>query len=130
MGYMKQQNIWNCFLRNLLLDEKNELHNRTMHISGQFKQIEKVNIDERKVDIESAKVDIETKLPANVSEKTINHAVSLYLKHDKSKIFGRTVVEEITGLKPSGASKLIKLLLDNEVVASVSGYGKGKCCFR
>jgi Protein involved in cell division len=26
------------FLRNLLLDEKNELHNRSMHISGQFVQ--------------------------------------------------------------------------------------------
>ena len=24
------------FLRNLLLDEQNELHNRTMHISGTF----------------------------------------------------------------------------------------------
>ena len=26
------------FLRNLLLDEKNELHNRSMHISGMFKK--------------------------------------------------------------------------------------------
>ena len=25
------------FLRNLLLDEKNELHNRSMHVSGIFK---------------------------------------------------------------------------------------------
>ena len=26
------------FLRNLLLDEKNELHNRSMHISGMFEK--------------------------------------------------------------------------------------------
>lgn len=37
------------FLRNLLLDEKNELHNRSMHISGMFEE----------ADIESAEADIE-----------------------------------------------------------------------
>ena len=47
------------FLRNLLLDEKNELRNRTMHISGYF--TEKVDIETKKVDIETKKVDIETK---------------------------------------------------------------------
>ena len=43
------------FLRNLLMDEKNELHNRSMHISGIF---EEVDIESAKVDIENAKVDI------------------------------------------------------------------------
>lgn len=28
------------FLRNLLLDEKNELHNRSMHISGRFTEVD------------------------------------------------------------------------------------------
>ena len=46
------------FLRNLLLDEKNVLRNRTMHISGYFS--EKVDIETEKVDIETEKVDIET----------------------------------------------------------------------
>ena len=45
------------FLRNLLLDEKNELHNRTMHISKVFEK--EVKIEESKVDIEDLKVDIE-----------------------------------------------------------------------
>ncbi len=45
------------FLRNLLLDEKNELRNRTMHISGYFS--EKVDIETEKVDIETKKVDID-----------------------------------------------------------------------
>ena len=40
------------FLRNLLLDEKNELHNRSMHISGMFTE----------VDSEKGKVDIVIKL--------------------------------------------------------------------
>lgn len=44
------------FLRNLLLDEKNELHNRSMHISGMF---EEADIESAKADIESAEADIE-----------------------------------------------------------------------
>ena len=110
------------FLKNLLLGEKNELHNRAMHISGRFEQ-------NAKVDIGNAKVDIESKLSARFSKKTINHAVSLYLKYGQSKYFGRTDVVEVTGLKPSGASKLIKLLLDNRVIESVKGHGKGKYHF-
>ncbi len=43
--------------------------------------------------------------------------------------FGRSIVEEITGLKPSGASKLIKLMLDSKVIIPVSGHGKGKYQF-
>ena len=39
------------FLRNLLLDEKNELHNRAMHISGAFD----IN---KKGDIQSAKSEV------------------------------------------------------------------------
>ena len=45
------------FLRNLLLNEKNELHNRNLHISGLLNE-EKVDIGNVKVDIQSAKVDI------------------------------------------------------------------------
>ena len=40
------------FLRKLLLNEKNELHNRYMHIS-ELLQMKKVDIGEQKVDIES-----------------------------------------------------------------------------
>lgn len=68
------------FLRNLLLDEKNELHNRTMHISGRFAEVDiervKVDIKSGEVDIESTKVDIRNKLLSfsdTISEKTINH---------------------------------------------------------
>ncbi len=47
------------FLRNLLLNEKNELHNRNLHISGFFSE-GKVDIEDIKVDIEKGKVDIES----------------------------------------------------------------------
>lgn len=46
------------FLRNLLLGEKNELHNRSMHISKLLKS-EKVDIDAQKADIENEALDQE-----------------------------------------------------------------------
>ena len=94
-----------------------------MHISGMLK----------KVDIEGSKVDIRNKLFSfsdMISEKTINHALGLFLKCGKEEYFGRTIVEDITGLKPSGASKLIKLLVDSEVIVPVTGHGKGKYRFQ
>lgn len=118
------------FLRNLLLDERNELHNQSMHISGSFNK--KVDIESEKVDIESVKVDIRNKIMSfsdRISEKTINHTINIFLKCGTKEYFGRTVIEEITGLKASGASKLIKLLLDSNIIVPVSGHGKGKYRF-
>ena len=85
------------------------------------------------VDIESTKVDIRNKLLSfsdTISEKTINHTVEIFSKCGKENCFGRTIVEEITGLKPSRASKLIKLLVDSEVIVPVTGHGKGKYRFQ
>ncbi|MBQ3601411.1 MAG: Fic family protein [Lachnospiraceae bacterium] len=118
------------FLRNLLLDEKNELHNRSMHISGMF---EEVDIEGEEVDIENAKVDIQNRLLSYsdmISEKTINHALEIFAKCGKEDYFGRTIVEDITGLKSSGASKLIKLLVDSKVIVPITGHGKGKYRFQ
>lgn len=49
------------FFRNLLLNEKNELHNRNLHISGLLNE-EKVDMGNAKVDIENEKADIESVL--------------------------------------------------------------------
>mgnify|MGYP002796819880 FL=1 len=124
------------FLRNLLLDEKNELHNRSMHISGKFKETDfesaKVDIENAEEDIESQKADIRNKLLAfsdMISEKTINHTFELFSKCGKEEYFGRTIVEDITGLKSTRASELIKLLVDSKVIVSVTGHGKGKYTF-
>lgn len=119
------------FLRNLLLDEKNELHNRSMHISGALEK--EVDIESIKVDIESTKVDIRNKLLSfsnKISEKTVNHALEIFSKCGKDVSFGRMMLEDITGLKSSGASKLIKLLRDSKVIIPVAGHGKGKYRFR
>lgn len=103
-----------------------------MHISGAFESA-KVDIQSAKVDIQSVKVDIQEKLLAfssKISDKTVNYALEIYSKCGKDIHFGRTIVGEITGLKASGASKLIKLLLDSNVIMPVSGHGKGKYRFR
>lgn len=125
------------FLRNLLLDERNELHNRTMHISGLFNEkvdieSEEANVGNEKVDIECVKVDIRNKMinfSNSISEKTINHAINILGECGTKEYFGRAIIEEITGLKASGASKLIKLLLDSNVIIPVKGHGKGKYRF-
>lgn len=110
------------FLRNLILDEKNELHNRSMHISGLLK-----------VDIESSKADIEKWL-ANIDEsvrtKTSMHVIALFEECGKNTIFGRSIVEKITGLKSSRASEIINLMLECEIIEPVKGYGKGKYRFK
>lgn len=117
------------FLRNLLLDEKNELHNRSMHISGLLK----ADIQNTKVDIETAKADIEKRL-ANIDEvirnKTSMHIIALYEECGKATIFGRSVVEKVTGLKSSRASEIINLMVENEIIEPVKGKGKGKYRFK
>lgn len=132
------------FLRNLLLGEKNELSNRAMHISSVFRtevdiegekerdKDKKVDIGTSKVGIEIAKVDIRNKLmnfSDSISEKTINHTIDIFMQCGTEKHFGRSIVENITGLKASGASKLIRILLDSKVIIPISGYGKGKYRF-
>ena len=117
------------FLRNLLLEEKNELHNRSMHISGLF---EKVNIEGIKANIEGPKANIRNRLLSfsdEISEKTINYALMLFSKCEQEECFGRMIVKEITGLKSTRASELIKLLVDSEVIVPITGHGKGKYQF-
>ena len=125
------------FLRNLLLDEKNELHNRSMHISGMFEEADiesaKADIESAEADIENQKADIRNRLRSfsdMISEKTIDHALELFSKCGKKEYFGRTIVEDITGLKSTRASELIKLLVDSEIIVPVTGHGKGKYRFQ
>ena len=87
------------FLRNLLLDEKNELHNRSMHISGRFKETDfesaKADIGNTEADIESQKANIRNKLLAfsdMISEKTINHTFELFSKCGKEEYFGLSLI--------------------------------------
>lgn len=120
------------FLRNLLLDEKNELHNRAMHISGALVDVSKANIQKGKANIGNTKADIQESLAyidEGLTNKTISHVLALYDECEKDKVFGRTIVEKVTGLKSTRASELLKILLNNHIIESVQGYGKGKYRF-
>ena len=120
------------FLRNLLLNEKNELHNRNLHISGLLKE-EKVYIGDPKVDIRDKKVDIESVLSEKSSDfsvKTTVHIHRLFEKYGFNEVFGRSAVMELLGLKESGASKLLSKLVRTDIIEPVSGHGKGKYKFK
>jgi fido (protein-threonine AMPylation protein) len=148
------------FLRNLLLGERNELHNRNLHISGVLNigkvdiGDEKVDIEDRKVDIGNEKVDIEDgkaevgcesgymggpnaeieklflEKGIAFSAKTTGHILRLFEVVGYDRIFNKTVVKELIGLKDSGASKFLSKLVHADVIGTVPGYGKGKYRFK
>lgn len=120
------------FLRNLLLNENNELHNRNLHIGGLLTD-EKVDIRELKVDIKTGKVDIGSAVSEKgkaFSVKTIVHIRRLFEKFGFDEVFGRSAVMELLELKSSGASKLISNLVQSDIIEPVSGHGKGKYKFK
>lgn len=125
------------FLRNLLLDENNRLHNREMHISGVFNDCLKQDIDESKQDIERQKQDIEIlrkfeyKLRnAKHSNKTLKNIGILYEEYGNEKVFGRTNIMETLSITASPASELIKKLLEAGIIIPVKARGKGKYIFQ
>ena len=128
-----------AFLRNLLLNEENELHNRDLHISETLKKEKvdiraaKVDVRDKKVDIQDRKVDIESVLAekgGNFSIKTTVHIHRLFDKYDFDGVFGRGAVMELLDLKSSGASKLLSNLMQADIIEPVSGHGKGKYKFK
>lgn len=142
-----------AFLRNLLLGERNELHNRNLHISGVL-NTGKVDIGDEKVDIGDEKVDIgdgkaevgcesgymggpnaeieKLFLEKGIafSAKTTGHILRLFEVVGYDRIFNKTVVKELIGLKDSGASKFLSKLVHADVIGTVPGYGKGKYRFK
>ena len=121
-----------AFLRNLLLDEKNELHNRNLHISRLLNE-EKVDIENGKVDIQDEEVDIESVLSEKSSDfsvKTTVHIHRLFERFGFDEVFGRSAVMEVLELKASGASKLLSNLVQADIIEPVFGHGKGKYKFK
>jgi len=121
------------FLWNLLLGEKNELRNRTMHINGKFFVAEETNIGFGKADIGTEKAEIDkwrVDMLPDISDKTVGHIEILFEKYGTEQIFGRSCVEEVTGLKSTRASELLKILAGAGVIENVRGQGKGKYRFR
>ena len=113
-------------------NEKNELHNRNLHISGLLNE-EKVDIGDAKVDIQDRKVDMESVLSekgSDFSVKTTVHIHRLFEKFGFDEVFGRSAVMELLELKGSGASKFLSTLVQADIIESVSGHGKGKYKFK
>lgn len=128
-----------AFLRNLLLNEKNELHNRDLHIGETLNKekvdirVAKVDIQDKKVDIQNKKVDILSVLAergGSFSIKTTVHIHRLFDKYGFDGVFGRGAVMELLDLKGSGASKLLSNLMQADIIEPVSGHGKGKYKFK
>ena len=63
------------FLRNLILNESNPLHNRALHISGAFKETEKPDIEMTKPDIEVLKPDIKTSRASDLLKEMAEHGI-------------------------------------------------------
>ena len=100
------------FLRNLLLNEQHVLHNRTLHISGTFKELDKPDIEKM------------------FQPKTVNHILKLHEVFLEQTIFGRSNVMDVMDIKPSRASELLKEMVEHGVIEPVSGHGKGKYRFK
>lgn len=114
------------FLRNFLLNESNPLHNRTLHISGIFKEAGKPDIETEKPDIEALKPDIEK----SFQPKTASHILKLREAFPCQTIFGRSDVMKVIDIKTSRASDLLKEMAEHRIIEPVSGHGKGKYRFR
>ena len=92
----------------------------------------KVDIDDTKVDIDCTKVDIENVCKckiSNISAKSLQHILKLYDKYSNTQYFGRSDIIEIINIKPAMASRLINLLLTNQIIKPIQGKGKGKYQF-
>lgn len=129
-GYLKQMAVLNIEGEinfdevNGLLDnyynEKNELHNREMHISGILG--EKQDIERKKQDIDGKKQDIEAGL-SSLRQKQLEKITAAF---GMTTVFGRSDIVAVLGITPSPASALIKKLLEEDKIKKVIGYGKGK----
>ncbi len=114
------------FLRNLLLNENHQLHNRALHISGKFKETEKPDIETEKTDIDEIKADIENMF----QPKTASHILKLREAFPGQTIFGRSDVMKVIGMKTSRASDFLKEMVGHGIIEPVAGHGKGKYRFR
>ena len=81
-----------------------------MHISGRWKN-QKPDIETEKPDIESKKADIEKLINekgAGLSSSTKEHIRNIFEEVGFEAVFGLQAVMDITGLKASTASELIR----------------------
>ncbi len=118
-----------AFIRNLLLNENNELKNRYLHVNNLF-EAKKVAIDCKNIAIEKDNVAIDTRMAQiklNIQTKT--NIKKLYDVVGTEKVFGRNDVAKICDIAYSTAGGLISKMRNNNLIDEVKGYGKGKYHF-
>lgn len=119
------------FLRNLLCQEENSLHNRDMHVDQRIKDYKKVNIETSEVNIALPKVNIETS-KLNIDGFSMKNKQYIQIMFDAfgtNTVFGRSDVQAIISLGNTRISALLKELAIVNLIESVSGQGKGKYKF-
>ena len=139
-GIYETTKFLEVFLRNLLLNEKHPLHNRTLHISGAFKEMEKSDIEIKKADIGTEKPNIDTlksdidvlksDIENDFRPKTASHILKLREAFPGQMIFGRSDVMKVIDMKSSRASDLLKKMAEHGIIEPVSGHGKVKYRFQ
>lgn len=122
------------FLKNLLCGEENPLYNRTMHVSGLYRDTPKLDIKTKKVNIEAEKVNIEAEkvnidVSTGVTSKTKQHIQTLFDVFGTQCVFGRADAKKILPLGDTRLSGLLKQLVKANLIEPVSGQGKGKYKF-
>lgn len=133
LGVHETTKYLELFLRNLLLNEKNELHNRDMNISGLLSK--KLDIESQKVDIEdqksghsNKKVDIEAQVELSSIKKS--YLKKLFEEYGYQGVFGRTEVMALLDLKKSRVSILLSEFSRSGFIETAAGHGKGKYKFK
>ena len=86
-----------------------------------------MDVGTKKVDIEHKKVDIGS---LKFSTRTVHHIEILFDEYGYNRVFGRSDVMDLVGLKRSAVSKLISKLLETGIIEPVTGHGKGKYKFK
>ena len=110
------------FIRNLLLNENNELKNRYLHIDNLFSNANSA------IDNENSAVDGRI-AEFGFEKRTIAHIINLFEFAGYDKVFGRNDVSKICNISYSSAGTLISKLKLNQIIEEVKGYGKGKYKF-
>lgn len=133
-GIYETTEFLELFLRNLLYDEQNELHNRSMHVSGMYKDHQKVNIQDKKANIKTEKANINIlqrygEEMKNFTPKKVGYVQKMFYVFGTESIFGRSDVQKLIPLGNTRTSGLLKELVEAKTIEAISGQGKGKYRF-
>lgn len=131
-GVNEDMSFLETFLRNLLMDEQNELKNRYMHIRwdetthSNPKQHIQQHIQQHIEDEDSILKVLESK---EISVKMRNNIIKLREAFGMEKVFGRADVVEVLGITERPASTLLGKMYAIGITEKITGAGKGKYRF-